>query len=53
MKVIVQIICEDKDEFDRGEQVICNIIESIRYDDVIRADIVIGSEDEENAHAEK
>ena len=53
MKVIVQIICKDKDEFDRADHVICNTIEIIRYDDVIHADIVIGSEEEGNAHAQK
>lgn len=53
MKVIVQIICKDKDEFDRGEQMICNILESIQHGDFITADMVIGSKEEGNAHAEK
>ena len=53
MKINMQIICENKDEFDRAEQAICNIIESIRYDDVIHADIVIGSEEEGTDDAEK
>lgn len=53
MKINIQIICKDGDEFDRGEQMICNILESIQHGDVINADMFIGSKEEGNAHAEK
>lgn len=53
MKIKVQIICNNRDEFDRGEQIVCDIIKCARYDDVIATNIVICSKDEENAYAEK
>ena len=53
MKIIVRIICKDGDEFDRGEQITCDIIKRMRDDDVIATNIVVCSKDEENAYAEK
>ena len=53
MKVGIQIICKDQYEFDRAEQVICAILDNIRSGDVIDAHIVIATEDEGNAYAEK
>ena len=41
MKVILQIICKDQDEFDRGDQLACEVSKSIRRDDLIFADVFI------------
>lgn len=43
MKVIAHIICEDIEEFDRGEQIVCAIYKSARYDDIVKANICIVS----------
>ena len=53
MKINIQIICKDEDEFDVGKGVICAFIEDARKDDVINANIVICSKDEGNAYAEE
>ena len=53
MKVIMQIICKDQDEFDRGDQLACEVLKSIRRDDLIYADIFIAPRKEVTNDAEK
>lgn len=45
MRIIVRISCVDKEEFDRGEQMICEILKRLCHDDIINANLYIaGSE---------
>lgn len=53
MKVIVQIICKDQDEFDRGDQLMCDVLKSIRRDDFIYGDVFIAPRKEVTDDAEE
>ena len=53
MKIIVQIICKDQDEFERGDQLACEVLKSIRSDDLIYADIFIAPHKEGTCDGEE
>lgn len=53
MKVVMQIVC-DEDEFDRGEQMICDLWKGAHEDDIISANIcVVAPRNERTNDAEK
>lgn len=45
MKINVVLVCNDKEESKRGNQMICDIIGSAFYDDIVNANMYVCADD--------